>query len=326
MRCSGRGSPSGRATDGYGVRRTVQAPRRCVGSLAVHLRGPPCPSARPAVFAGSQAFTCARQPPCGPGTSRTSPQRGRGENLHSHSASPVDFVATFPVQLSLRLLRHSDCPCGLPRCRARRPLRVFQRSPFHRDTWENLLVVTVQFACAFLSWRRSGIAMALACRPALCPTSPFDAASPVSSPPSCRNVASGPDRRVRQLSRGAGFRPHPVPAVALSALRSFPPRYPQPDPLTRTPRRPVTPPSLPKRSSPNPLPSRPWSSPTGTSRLYSCIGAVPPCLVTETDRSLLPWACPPHPPRRRVQWMAGTSKNVRKNGLSVPTPGSPVAG
>ncbi len=76
VRCSRRGSPSGRATDGYGVRRTVQAPQQCVGSLAVHLRGPPCPSARRAVFVGSQAFTHARQLPFGPGTSRTSPQRG----------------------------------------------------------------------------------------------------------------------------------------------------------------------------------------------------------------------------------------------------------
>ena len=46
------------------------------------------------------------------------------------------------------------------------------------------------------------------------PTSPFGTASPASSPPSCRNIASGPDRRVRQLSRSASFRPHPVPAVA----------------------------------------------------------------------------------------------------------------
>lgn len=269
----------------------MRAPPWCPSSLAVHLGGPPCPSARSGGCAGSRVVHPRARP-----FDRT----GDFEDLTT--------AATVRSFLPIRHARGPSppplpCDCFTPTCtatsapsRVRRPRPVGlswgcpKIAPPSGSPPESISPPRSPWLSPGFSRRRSGVATALSRLPAQCPTSSFgyDLAGLLllRLPGSCtrpQSWGSAPFRRPRLSPPSPSRRRAP-------ALRSFPPRWKPPDPLTRAVRRLVTPAPLPTRGSPSPLPPRAWSLPTGTSRPCSSSGAAPPCFVAETDGPLLPWA------------------------------------
>jgi len=261
--------------------------------LAVHRRGPPCPSVLQSGARGLDGFHHrAFTTPHVPGTSRTSPQRGSVGKFPSQCNDARGLscrLSRATVSLSSttsRLLR------GFPRLLRRDRLCclvwVVQRSPLHRSTAQESTPST--FRCL----RGGGCHRALA-RPAFVPTSPFSRPRRLAPPAryrACTRPRSWGSHRFPRLR----LPPPPRSPLRVSALRSLPPRSSLRPSLTRWSRRFVTPTPLPTRSSPNPFPPRSSTSSLsrcrpGTSRVSSFCGAVPPCAVASVDRPLLPWAC-----------------------------------
>lgn len=105
---------------GMGFSGLFRPMRRCRGSVAVHLGGPPCPSVRWMLASRTRRLSPTRDAHIiGPETSRTSPAPGNWE-LSFSIASPVVFAAASPVRL---LLATSAVPLLPPRSGARCPLR-----------------------------------------------------------------------------------------------------------------------------------------------------------------------------------------------------------
>jgi len=150
--------------------------RRCRGSVAVHLGGPPCPWMRCPWARGLAGFHLrATTTDFGPGTSRTSPALGVWE-LSFPFASPVVFAAASPVRL---LLATSAAPLPPPRGGARCPLRRALLGLFKdRLSIGSHAGVPVRGSVPTIARRfdafRGGVASALARRPPWVPTSSFD--------------------------------------------------------------------------------------------------------------------------------------------------------
>lgn len=314
--------PTGMGFSGpFGPRGGVQAPWPfTVAALHVLRRDVRRPRAR-------RLCTHARSSTTGPVTSRTSPPRPRVGIFIPISAPPVGLRRLLSrATASLRPAPRPPPPCGCVVSGRSASLGVVQRSPLHRNPRRSPPIASVWSACAhLLAVTERGCHSAFRRLPARVPTSSFgyDLAGLLLQRLSgcCARLRSWGSTPFAPLR----LSPPPRSRCRAPALRSFALRWKPPDPLTRATRRLVTRAPLPTRGSPSPLPPRPWSLPTGTSRPCSSTGAVPPCLVSETDGPLLPWACPSRPAAHRNGRMDGTSKNVRKNGLSVPAPGSPVA-
>ena len=191
------------------------------GSLAVHLRGPPCPSVRSASTMGSRVLQLSRR-------LRFADRELRGP-LHrkGHMGSFLLNTTTPLVFRSFSVLPSRSCP--LARLALSGSLRsltvsrgVVQRSPLHRDPCQSPLPATVCSALARSALRdvRSGVA-----RRSRATRSPSDPAvsttSPVCSSASCRSVAPGPDPEVRPVSRRFGSRLSVVPRSAFLPFEAF---------------------------------------------------------------------------------------------------------
>lgn len=178
---------------------------RCEGSLAVHLRGPPCSWVRcdsPCGLAG--VATCARGSSSGPEASRTSPPAvscGKFPSQH-HLAHGLPFA--FPTRIhpsacaAVRISSSSSVhPCG----RTDHSPGVVQRSPLHRDPLPSRLPAPV---CMYRSTRFSGRSERCCprarTRSAHVPTSPFL-------------------RPRRFLPRQAAGVLHPAPIVGFGSFR-----------------------------------------------------------------------------------------------------------
>lgn len=250
--------------------------RRCRGSVAVHLGGPPCPSVRTRGARGLAGFHLrACSTPSDPKL-RGPHLRGGIGNLHSHSPRLSSSLPPLP------------CDC-------------FVRPPFTPTVH---LAVGVAALAAALSWGCSKIAS-----PSVpMPESPFGPAPTClrtfgttpgrglprrfrASRPGCRPrrlVTTSPGSSscwlpgycTRRRSWGsARFTPPRLSPRRRSprrfpALRSFVLRGKLPDTLTRALRRLVTHLLLPADASPSPLPPHPSPFPAGTSRSCSSLGAV----------------------------------------------------
>lgn len=284
--------------------------RRCRGSVAVHLGGPPCPWVRCPWARGLAGFHLrATSTDLGPGTSRTSPALGVWE-LSFPFASPVVFAAASPVRL---LLATSAAPLPPPRGGARCPLRrallgLFKDRlsigshagvPVRGDE----TALARRFAASGAGLPRRLRAARPGCRPRRLVTT-----SPVSSscwlPGCCTRRRSWGSARFT-LPR---LSPRQRSPRRFPALRSFVPRGKLPDTLTRALRRLVTRLLLPACASPSPLPPRPSPLPAGTSRPCSSLGA-----VRSGARFRAPGRrCSPGLEPRRPRVAAGTRGRVRQ--------------
>ena len=201
--------------------------------LAVHRRGPPCPSA---LLGGSRGLTGFH--PCAFTTQSDRGLRGphhREDRLGSfllNTTTPVVFPAASPVRLSLSASPRSGffaVPFRVPR-RLRRDRRcclfwVVQRSPLHRST------VQESSPSPLRDLRGGGCHRALA-RPAFVPTSPFSRPRRLAPPAryrACTRPRSWGSPRFPQ----ARLSPRPRSPPRVPALRSLPPRSSLPPSLTR---------------------------------------------------------------------------------------------
>ena len=203
------------------MRRPDGRSRWSEGSLAVHLRGPPCPSVRSASTTGSRVLQLSRR-------LHFADRELRGP-LHreSHMGSFL-LNTTTPLVFRSFSVRPSRS-CRFVRLTLSGSLRsptvsrgVVQRSPLHRDPCQSPLPASVRSALARSALRdvRSGVA-----RRSRASRSPSDLAvfttSPVCSSASCRSVAPGPDPEVRPVSLGLGSRLASVPRSAFLPFEAF---------------------------------------------------------------------------------------------------------
>lgn len=196
------------------MRRPLRRSRWSEGSLAVRLRGPPCPSVRSAPDTCSQVFQPAR-------LLRLPDRELRGPHHRECRVGSFLLNATTPLVFRSFSVRPSrfDRPATLPLAGSLRQSTVsrgvVQRSPLHRDPYRSPLPASVCLALARSALRgvRSGVA-----RRFRASRSPSDLAvfttSPASSSASCRYVAPGPDPEVRPVSLGGDSRLPFVPRAA----------------------------------------------------------------------------------------------------------------
>lgn len=203
------------------MRRPLGRSRWSEGSLAVHLRGPPCPSVRSALAPCSRVFQPARGHRSADWGLRGPLRREcRVGSFLLNATTPLVF-RSFSVRPS-RSCRPERRPLAGWPCRSTVSHGVFQRSPLHRDPYRSPLPASVRRALARPTLRdvRSGLAWRFRAS-----RSPSDLAvfttSPVYSSVSCRYFAPGPDPEVRPVSLGVGSRLPFVPRAAFLPFEAF---------------------------------------------------------------------------------------------------------